>query len=294
MIRISPQTIVLLATGLALAVGGDLLRRYGKRFNPKMAKLLPKFGWGICIFGVWLFLSELLPLVFGHGESEGLTVEIAPERQMLLGLSVSDTVIITWYAMALIIITAFIIRYTVIPKMQMVPRGIQNILETMVDGINGYAQSKAHGLGENLSAYLFIVAVLLIASAAVELLGVRAPTSDITMTAALAIITFLMINYYGVKQKGLKGRFQALNAQGPLVMLLRVVSDCAVPVSMACRLFGNMLGGMVVMDLLYSALGSHSVGIPSVLGLYFNVFHPLIQAFIFITLTLTFINEAIE
>ena len=41
-------------------------------------------------------------------------------------------------------------------------------------------------------------------------------------------------------------------------------------------------------------LGNGAVGIPSVLGLYFNVFHPLIQAFIFVTLTLTFINEATE
>ncbi len=47
-------------------------------------------------------------------------------------------------------------------------------------------------------------------------------------------------------------------------------------------------------DLLYSALGDYAVGIPSLAGLYFNVFHPLIQTFIFITLTLTFINEAIE
>jgi F-type H+-transporting ATPase subunit a len=54
------------------------------------------------------------------------------------------------------------------------------------------------------------------------------------------------------------------------------------------------LVGLVVMDLLYSALGDYAVGIPSLAGLYFNVFHPLIQIFIFITLTLTFINEAIE
>lgn len=59
-------------------------------------------------------------------------------------------------------------------------------------------------------------------------------------------------------------------------------------------MFGNMLGGMIVMDLLYNALGSYAIGIPSVVGLYFNVFHPLIQAFIFITLTLSYIEEATE
>jgi F-type H+-transporting ATPase subunit a len=73
-----------------------------------------------------------------------------------------------------------------------------------------------------------------------------------------------------------------------------VLSDIASPVSLACRLFGNMIGGMIVMELLYLALGSFGVGIPAVAGLYFNVFHPLIQAFVFITLSLTFINEAAE
>ena len=58
--------------------------------------------------------------------------------------------------------------------------------------------------------------------------------------------------------------------------------------------FGNMLGGMIVMDLLKSVLGGYASGIPAVAGLYFNLFHPLIQTYIFIILSLTFINEAIE
>ena len=66
------------------------------------------------------------------------------------------------------------------------------------------------------------------------------------------------------------------------------------PVSLACRLFGNMLGGMIVMDLLKSSLGGYAVGIPAVAGLYFNLFHPLIQTYIFVILSLTFINEAAE
>ena len=51
---------------------------------------------------------------------------------------------------------------------------------------------------------------------------------------------------------------------------------------------------MIVVELIYYALGAFSVGIPAVLGLYFNAFHPLIQFFIFINLSLTFIGEAVE
>lgn len=98
----------------------------------------------------------------------------------------------------------------------------------------------------------------------------------------------------GLKKKGVVGRIKSLAKPTPVVFPMKIVSDLAVPVSLACRLFGNMLGGMIVMDLLYYALGSAAIGIPSVLGLYFNLFHPLIQTFIFVTLTLTFINEAVE
>ena len=90
------------------------------------------------------------------------------------------------------------------------------------------------------------------------------------------------------------GRIKSLAQPSVGVFRIKIVSELAVPVSLACRLFGNMLGGMIVMDLLYSALGNAAIGFPSVLGLYFNVFHPLIQTYIFITLTLTYIGEAVE
>ncbi len=288
-----------LITYLALTVVLEFARRYLKKRTTqdasKMQKMLPKLITVGEILCIWLFVSELLPMIFGHGGAgEELKVELAPSRTMLLGLSVSDTVITTWIAMAAILALALLARFWVLPKLTTVPSGAQNWIETMIEGIDNYASSKAHGLGHALSAYLFTVAVLMVACACVELFGVRSPTADITMTFALALITFVLINYYGVKRKGAVGRVKSLNSQGPIVMVLRVISDCAIPVSMACRLFGNMLGGMIVMDLLYNALGHRAVGVPSVIGLYFNVFHPLIQAFIFITLTLTFIDEAIE
>ena len=136
--------------------------------------------------------------------------------------------------------------------------------------------------------------MFVVSCAAVELLGVRAPTADITMTFALALVTFVLINFYGLRKKGVGGRIKSLAQPTVAVFPIKIVSELAVPVSLACRLFGNMLGGMIVMDLLYSALGNAAIGFPSVLGLYFNVFHPLIQTYIFITLTLTYIGEAVE
>ena len=244
--------------------------------------------------GGWLILIRLLPLIFGVHESGGFGVELAPPRYELFGLSVSSTVVTTWICMGIVLVVALLARLLVIPRLKTIPAGIQNVLESAVGGIDEYTNGKTEGLGQNLSAYLFSLAVFMVIGAAAELLGARAITADLTMAIAMALVTFILINYYGIKKKGLGGRVKSLASPTPVVMVFRVISDVAIPVSMACRLFGNMLGGMIVMELLYHALGSAAIGIPSVVGLYFNLFHPLIQTFIFITLTLTFVNEATE
>ena len=164
----------------------------------------------------------------------------------------------------------------------------------MIEKITQYTKAEAHGVGDFFAAYVFSVAAFLVGCSVVELFGFRTPASDITMTGALAILSFIFINIYGFRVKGFGGRVKSMASPSAFILPIRIVTDLAVPVSLASRLFGNMLGGLVVMDLLYTALGSYAVGIPSVAGLYFNVFHPLLQAFIFVTLTLKFINEATE
>lgn len=294
------KNLIVPGIGLAVAVAGTAMWLAGRRKQKKAdgAKIgrMGKWGLALSIIGVWLFIVNLLPAIFETPPSEEFTVSLFPGRSNIhIGdYYFSETAVTTWVIMAVLIALALVIRIFVIPRMKQIPKGIQNVLELMVDSAKTYTGSHTEHLGNSLSAYIFSIAALLVACAGAELFGVRAPTADITMTFALALITFILINYYGIKRKGIGGRLKSLAQPTPIVFPLRIISDLAIPVSLACRLFGNMLGGMIVMDLLYSALGSGAVGIPSLLGLYFNVFHPLIQAFIFVTLSLTFINEATE
>lgn len=301
------DNLILMCVGAALAAVMALLRaRSVKKFNaldragmePKDAKKAKRpiklFTLGLAAGG-WIVAVQAVTLIFGPKEAEKFTVEIFAPRMMFLGMEISSTVVVTWIAMAVVLVLAVLVRLLVIPKMKDVPTGIQNVLELAVETANSYTVNTGGELGENLPAYIFSVAVLMIASAAVEMFGVRAPTADITMTFSMALITFILINYYGIKQKGgVGGRIKTLASPTPVVFPMRIVSDIAVPVSLACRMFGNMLGGMIVMDLLYSSLGNAGILFPSLVGLYFNVFHPLIQVYIFVTLSLTFIREATE
>jgi F-type H+-transporting ATPase subunit a len=216
-----------------------------------------------------------------------------PERFEIYGYSLSSTIILSWVAMIILITGALIIRLTVFRNPKENPTGAQNVIESIVEITAKYTKAEAQGTGEMLCSYILSIAAFMIMCAVLELFRFRPPTADITLTFALAFMTFILINVYGIKRKGVFGRIKSLASPTPIVFPFRVISDLAIPVSMACRLFGNMLGGMIVIDLLYVALGYFAVGIPAVLGLYFNAFHPLIQTFIFITLTLTFVNEAI-
>lgn len=223
-----------------------------------------------------------------------LHVEVFAPRVMLFGHSFSTSVIISWAAMALILIPAVLIRIFVIPKFQDEAKGIQAVLETVIEFLAKYTKEKSGLTSEPLNAYMLTVALFLTGCAVVELFSFRPPTADLVLTLSLALVTFVMIQYFGIRHKGVGGRLKSFAQPMAVVFPFKLLSDIATPVSLACRLFGNMLGGMIVVHLVYMALGAFGVGVPAVLGLYFNVFHPLIQVFIFVTLSLTFIGEAAE
>ncbi len=297
-------TLALAVVGAVLVIAGLLLKMKVKKLpelpadadkktikQQKRKKRLPTILFWL---GVWLAVGQIITLAFGPSQRK-FTVEIFAPMTEVFGISVSISVVIGWYIVGALTVLAVLFRVFALPRFQQKPKGLQNVMELAVEKLSDYCESSlSHPLGENLGAYMFTVAVYLIACAMVELVGQRAPSSDLLMTFALALITFILINYYGIRQKGISGRLKSMAQPTPIIFPIKVLSDIATPVSLACRLFGNMLGGMIVMELLYYALGNLSFGIPAVLGLYFNVFHPLIQTFIFITLSLTFINEAIE
>lgn len=242
----------------------------------------------------WLFVGYLLSGIFPP-KTQRFEVEVFAPMVNIAGLDVSSASV--WgFAITLILIALCAVFYFfAVPKFTDAPKGLQNFFELLISSVDDFTKGMLHHpLGANLTAYVFALGAFLVGCAAVELLGVRSPTSDLMTTFALALVTFFLINYYGIKEKGLKGRAKDFANPSPVMAPIKIITDMALPVSMACRLFGNMLAGLIIMELIYYALGNLAVGIPAVVGLYFNLFHPAIQAFIFMTLTLSFINEATE
>ena len=294
------KDIILLAVSAVCLCSGIAGRVYLRSkavntANPKKAKTKKLLFTALAVFGGWLLIGTLITMFSAKKSEFKLEFELFSDRINLFGVSFAKTTVISYCITVIAIVLGLIFRFIVFPKFSPDnPKGLQNVMELAVEAMENFAKNSLCDYSGRLAPYMFSLAVYMIFCAFTELFGLRAPTSDLVTTFAMGLLTFFLINIYGVKKKGIGGRLKGMAKPTLLVFPMKILSDIAVPVSLACRLFGNMLGGMIVMDLLKSVLGGYASGIPAVAGLYFNLFHPVIQTYIFIILSMTFINEAVE
>lgn len=270
-----------------------------KKFKKK--KRLKTLCFSGMIISIWFALGVFI--TWFSGKHSGMHIEFSMfgDRSSveILGLKLGETTIYTMIIVLIVTVLCLLFRFLVFPKFKDKPEGFQNVMELCVETVESFCiNATGKKAGKSLAPYMFALAIYLIFSASFELFGLRAPTSDLVVTFSMGLITFVLLNFFGFRKLGIGGRLKAMGgpmvAMRPIMIPMKIVSDIAIPISLACRLFGNMLGGMIVMELLKGALGGYAAGIPGIAGLYFNLFHPLIQAYIFITLSLTFIDEAME
>ena len=257
----------------------------------KKKRRLPFFG---MVIAGWYFVACAVNALGGRGKGISLELEIFSPRVQIGPLSVARTTVTAYCILLVVAVLCVLFRLFVYPKFKDEPKGLQNALEAAVEFADSFTENNAAGVSPVLSSYMLSVAILMIGCAFSELFGQRPPTSDVLFTFSLALCTFYLIKHYAIRKKHLGGFLKSLASPSPLILPMKVLTDVAEPVSLACRLFGNMLGGMITMDLLKNSLGGYAVGVTSLAGLYFNLFHPLIQTYIFIVLSLTFIREATE
>ncbi len=289
-LAVSAETFIIAFIGYCIA--RFRLRYKGKTKALKRNSILLL---AVTIISAWFFIGTLINYMLETESGLHVEFEMFSERVSIFGFSFAKTSVLMWILTGIALVICLIFRFVIFPRFDPdKPHGIQNIVELAVEATENFTKNIVGEYSTALAPYMFSLALFMILSAISELFGCRPPTSDLTVTLAMGLITFALINYYGIKKKGIFGRIKGLAKPTPVIFPMKILSDIAVPVSLACRLFGNMIGGMIVMELLKSVLGGYAVGLPAVAGLYFNVFHPLIQTYIFIILSLTFINEAIE
>ena len=127
--------------------------------------------------------------------------------------------------------------------------------------------------------------------AMVGLFGLTPPTMDITITIALSIMSIILVEAAGVYHLGVKKWLHKFVEPVPIVTPFNILDVFTRPLSLCMRLFGNVLGAFVIMELLKIVCPPV---IPAVFSLYFDLFDGLLQAYVFVFLTSLYLKEAIE
>ena len=204
------------------------------------------------------------------------------------GIEVAESVVITWVIMAFMLILAICMTRNL--KVQN-PGTRQVILETAVCGLQNMVKGIIGEEGAGYVPYLVTVIVYIGISNIIGLFGMKPPTKDLNVTGALAIMSIILIEYSGIHAKGVKRWAKSFAEPVAVVAPLNVLEIFIRPLSLCMRLFGNVLGAFVVMELLKIIMPAI---LPIPFSLYFDIFDGLIQAYVFVFLTSLFIKEAIE
>jgi F-type H+-transporting ATPase subunit a len=213
--------------------------------------------------------------------------------------ALSETVIVSWAVMAILIIAAFLITR----NLKEVPKGAQAVLEGLIEFLNKFSKEHFGRRYMTFGPYIGTIFLFLLLANILPVFSpiaafgweppftIKPPARDINLTAAVALLTILIVLISGLRARGLRGWCKKLLYPVPLMLPFNLLEYIIRPTSMCLRLFGNILGGFIVMQLLEAVA---PIIVPPLVSLYFDFLDGLIQALVFTFLTTLFIAEAVE
>ena len=204
------------------------------------------------------------------------------------GIPITESVAVTWVIMAVMTIAAILLTRNL--RVENVNRK-QLLLESAFTFFYNFFEGILGERGKRYIPYMITITLFIGFANIIGVFGFVPPTKDINVTAGLAVMSIVLIEYAGFHQKGTKGWLKSFAEPTPVMLPINIMEIAIRPTSLCMRLFGNILGGFIVMELVkYVA----PIIVPSLVGLYFDFFDGFIQAYVFVFLTSLFISEAIE
>lgn len=219
---------------------------------------------------------------------EELNCEAVFVIPVLGGIPVLESVVVTWIIMAVLTLASIVLVRNL--KVENAGRK-QLMLEAVVGGLYQFFDNSVGHRGRKYIPYLISVSLYIGIANLMGLFGFKPPTKDINVTIGLAFISIMLIEVAGFRQKGLKGWLKAFAKPIPVMLPINILELFIRPLSLCMRLFGNVLGAFVVMELIKLLIPAV---VPVAFSLYFDIFDGLIQAYVFVFLTSLFVGEALE
>jgi F-type H+-transporting ATPase subunit a len=218
-------------------------------------------------------LHQLIIPVFGHN----ITINL-------------EVVVMTWIVFALLIILGLFASY----KRKILPRPIQALGELIVSMLYGLTED---AMGKEVAkTYAPLICALFMFLLVSNWLGMiphlEEPTKDLNTTLGLGIMGFFIAHYAGIRSKGFKAYIKEYFQPIFFMMPLNLIGEVAKIVSISFRLFGNIMGGSIII-LVVSYL-TYSLVLPPFLYGFFALFVGTIQAFVFTMLTVVYISVQVK
>lgn len=252
---------------------------------------------------LWLCVSVLLLwgsfAVPGGGQEESIretmrdAVLHESNQISLFGLRpVNPGLISSLVVTGVLLAAALVIRIVVIPRFQYVPGRFQLLLEQAVSMFDGLAKTSSPWRNGFLGAYVFAAGTYVFFGTLFELFGVQAvttggrsitlpaPLSDVNGAIMLGVLSYLVIVSGAVAGNGLRGIGGAMK-------------EISLLISMSFRLFGALLSGLLVTELVYYYT-QLSIVLPVLVAVLFTLLHALIQSYVLTMLTALFYGELSE
>lgn len=204
------------------------------------------------------------------------------------GIPVAESVVVTWIVMAVLLTAALLLTRNLSVD---APGKVQVALESAVQFLNDFVRTNIGSHWRPFAPWLGTVALYIGFANIIGIFGLTPPTKDISVTAALALMSMLLIYSAQFRYNGLLGGLKKFAEPMPLLLPINLMEVAVRPLALCMRLFGNVLGAFIIMEMLKFVA---PVVLPAVFSLYFDLFDGLIQTVVFVFLTTLFTGEGIK
>lgn len=219
--------------------------------------------------------------------SETLKEELTVEMISVFGIQIPESVVVSWGIMAFLVLASILLTRNL--KVDHISKR-QAILEVAVTKMNDFFLGLLGPQGKRYVPYLMTVALYIACANLIGIFGIKPPTKDLNVTAALALMSIVLIEYAGIHARGGIGFLKSLASPTPIMTPMNILEIAIRPTSLCMRLFGNVLGAFVIMELIKLVV---PVFVPAIFSIYFDLFDGLLQTYVFVFLTSLFMKENI-
>jgi len=231
-----------------------------------------------------------------------MELELGPRIIIRFSNGVYVTETVCWAVIVAVAMIVFAIVAT--RNLKRYPKGLQAVAELIVEYVYKFTRNTMgkHNIG--FAPYIGTLFFFLLLCNALGLIGQRAATADMNFCFAMGLLVFFLIQFNSVKSKGIKHYLKEFAEPYPFMVPIKIIEEIVFPVSLSFRIFGNILAGFIIVELYLNMMhtASESLHLPIPLlqavtplpvNAFFDVFEPLLQAFVFTILTMAFIGKAI-